>query len=374
MRRIDMRRGMGILMAALVMALMSPAAGGGYGPDAATYAASAEEVAPGPGGEREAAAQANADHTEAEQPRVLMPGGESVGVALLTRGVVVAGLSDVGSAGSPARAAGLQPGDRLISVNGAEIENAAHLAQLLQQKGPVQLRYERDGRETQCAVDAAWDAAAGAYRLGAWVRDSTAGLGTLTYYDPADGRYGALGHAITDMDTSIVMPIGEGAIYRSDVVDIHRGRSGVPGELMGSFSGEEALGSLDRNTDFGIFGQLYEPVVNPLYPEGVPLAGRDEVHEGEAQLLTTLDDGELKQYDCRIVRLYRQEAPATRSMVVRVTDPALLQATGGIVQGMSGSPILQDGRLVGAVTHVFVNDPTQGYGVYLDWMLEADAA
>ena len=308
-----------------------------------------------------------------EPERRLIPGGQSIGVALLTDGVVVVGASDVSGAASPARAAGLRPGDRILSVNGEKVQNAAHLTQLTQQGAPMEVLVEREGETAAYTISPVYDAENEVYRLGAWVRDSTAGLGTLTYFDPENGRYGALGHAITDVDTSIVLPIEQGAIYESNVIDIHRGTSGTPGELMGSFFGAETeMGSLETNTEFGIFGEMYAPIENPLYPDGLPAATRTEVQEGPAEILTTLDDGELRAYDCEITRLYDQYQPSTRSMVLQITDPELLDATGGIVQGMSGSPIVQNGKLIGAVTHVFVNDPTQGYGIYLDWMLEAE--
>ena len=181
-----------------------------------------------------------------------------------------------------------------------------------------------------------------------------------------------LGHAITDVDTGIVLPVGYGGIYESAVVDIEKGKSGEPGELLGQFfDAETQLGEVTDNTDFGIFGTTNEEIVNPLYPDGLPVGTRGDIHTGPAQLLTTLVDGEICAYDCEIVKLSDQDAPATRSMVIKVTDEALLQATGGIVQGMSGSPIVQNSKLVGAVTHVFINDPTQGYGIYIEWMLDA---
>lgn len=307
-----------------------------------------------------------------EPERVLIPGGQSVGVAVMTRGVVVVGSSDIGSTPSPARLAGIRAGDRIVRVNDTDVTDAEQLRLLVAEGGEALLEIERGEETLSVAVEPALDHADNAYRLGVWVRDSTAGIGTLTYYDPADQGYGALGHAITDVDTGIVLPVGYGAIYESDVVDVNKGKSGQPGELLGQFfDAETQLGNVEKNTDFGIFGTMDEPAVNPLYPDGLPVASREEVHVGSAQLLTTLVDGEIRAYDCEIVKVARQDEPATRSMVVRITDPALLEATGGIVQGMSGSPIVQDGRLVGAVTHVFINDPTQGYGVFLEWMLAA---
>ena len=206
------------------------------------------------------------------------------------------------------------------------------------------------------------------------MRDSTAGIGTLSFYDPDDGGFGALGHAITDVDTGIVLPVGYGGIYESSVVDVNKGKSGEPGELLGQFfDAETQLGEVERNTDFGIFGTTNEAVENPLYPDGLPVGTRADVHVGPAQILTTLVDGEIRAYDCEIVKLTRQDEPSTRSMVIKITDEELLETTGGIVQGMSGSPIIQDGLIVGAVTHVFINDPAQGYGVYIEWMLDAAA-
>ena len=209
--------------------------------------------------------------------------------------------------------------------------------------------------------------------MGVWVRQSTAGVGTLTFYDPESHGYGALGHAITDVDTGIAFPVGEGAVYENEVVQITRGAEGRPGELTGAFFEQEVvLGEIERNTDYGIFGGAEDALTDgALYPEGLPVGTRSDIHTGSAQILTTLDGGKVEAFDCEIEKLYDQSEPATRSMVVRITDPELLERTGGIVQGMSGSPILQDGRIVGAVTHVFVSDPTRGYGVYIEWMLDA---
>ena len=307
-----------------------------------------------------------------ETERTLIPGGQSVGVALLTEGVVVVGSSDVGKTPSPAYSAGIRPGDRIVRVGDTPVTGSEQLRALIAAGGEATLEIARGDETMTVSVEPALDPADGAYRLGAWVRDSTAGIGTLSFYDPQSGAFGALGHAITDVDTGIVLPVGYGGIYESAVVDVTKGKSGEPGELLGQFfDAETQLGEVTSNTDFGIFGTTGEPVVNPLYPDGLPVGTRGDIHVGPAQLLTTLADGEIRAYDCEIVKLNDQDAPATRSMVVKVTDEALLRATGGIVQGMSGSPIVQDSKLVGAVTHVFINDPTQGYGVYIEWMLDA---
>ncbi len=309
------------------------------------------------------------------QPRrVLVPGGQSVGVAMKTFGVVVVGNSDLGKTPSPARLAGLKSGDVIQCVNGVDISGTAQLSACLDGGETAHLRLLRGDSVVECDVTPARDERDGRYRLGAWVRDSTAGVGTLTFYDPQDGAFGALGHAITDIDTGVVMPVGEGEIYANRVVDVTPSRDGAPGELTGDFLGEtEALGSVDQNGEFGIFGHAAQPLANSLYPGGLPVATRRQAHTGAATLLTTVDGGGVGEYDCEIVRLSDSARPATRELVVRVTDPALLERTGGIVQGMSGSPLIQDGRIIGAVTHVMVNDPTMGYGIFIDSMLDGTA-
>ncbi len=306
------------------------------------------------------------------QPRrVLVPGGQSVGVALRTGGVVVVGNSDLGKTPSPARLAGLKSGDVIKSVDGARVTGAQQLAASIADGEVARLEVLRNGSVVECDVTPARDERDGQYRLGAWVRDSTAGVGTLTYYDPESGGFGALGHAITDVDTGVVMPVGEGGLYNNRVVAVKPSREGAPGELTGDFLGEtEALGQVTGNTESGIFGTADAPIENALYPEGLPVADRTQIHTGAASLITTIDAGVPREYACEVVRLSEAANPGARAMVIRVTDPALISRTGGIVQGMSGSPILQDGFIIGAVTHVMVNDPEMGYGILIETMLK----
>ncbi len=307
--------------------------------------------------------------------RVLVPGGQSVGVALRTGGVVVVGNSDLGRTPSPARLAGLKSGDVIFGVDGAAVTGTAQLAAALSDGGRRKLRVLRGGSELECDVTPARDERDGQYRLGAWVRDSTAGVGTLTYYDPESGGFGALGHAITDIDTGVVMPVGEGEIYNNRVVAVKPSREGAPGELTGDFFGQtQALGAVSGNTEAGIFGAADAPIESALYPEGLPAADRSQIHPGAASLITTIDGTTPREYACEVVRVSDEAEPGARAMVIRVTDPALLARTGGIVQGMSGSPLIQDGRIIGAVTHVMVNDPAMGYGIFIETMLKkADA-
>ena len=211
----------------------------------------------------------------------------------------------------------------------------------------------------------------GLYKLGVWVKDKTAGIGTLTYYDPANSAFGALGHGIVDAETGSILSVETGTLLECKVQEIEEGKSGEPGEIRGIFyHADDPLGSLERNSKFGVFGIAYHPVENPLYSTPLVVAPRDQVKTGKAYILTTLDDNEIRRFEVEIEKVEDQDAPADKSMVLKVTDEELLQESGGIVQGMSGSPIIQDDRIVGAVTHVFVNDPQRGYGIFIEWMLE----
>ena len=307
----------------------------------------------------------------------LIPGGQAIGIAMMTNGVYVAGTEAViaqdGTSVNPARKAGIFPGDTILSANGVLLSSFEGLRSAVERCAgePLALRVGRDAQEKTVSIEPVMDQS-GAYRLGIWARDSTAGVGTLTYVDPEEGRYGALGHAVTDSDTGGMLSVREGSVFPSAIVGVQPGTQGKPGELRGVFSTDiSALCTIDKNTDYGIYGNVKSSPDDVLYPSGLPVGMQSTVVEGPAQLLTTIDDGGVRAYDCRIVKVSRQTAPATRSLVVEVTDPELLERTGGIVQGMSGSPILQNGHIIGAVTHVYVNDPTRGYGLFIEWMLKA---
>ena len=303
----------------------------------------------------------------------LIPGGMPLGIAMRTEGVLIVGVSDAAEGVCPAKNAGLQAGDVILSINGRKVTTAESLTELLNGAGPmpVHIVYRRQDEQRTALLTPYRDEATGAVRLGAWVRDSTAGVGTLSFFDPETGRYAALGHAITDGDTGAVLSVSEGQVLKASIIDVQKGQKGAPGELKGSFLREgETLGDIRRNSILGIYGTMNQPAANPLYPEGLPIGLRSGVHPGAASILSSVDGTGIHEYAIEITRVNQQNAPAPKSMVIRVTDERLLEATGGIVQGMSGSPIIQDGRIVGAVTHVFVSDPTQGYGLYVDWMLQ----
>ena len=296
------------------------------------------------------------------QGRMLIPGGCTVGIKLVSEGLVVTGFEQESSA----EQAGLKKGDVIIQVDGAEIHTVAALQESLDEDTVV-LTVLRNGKEAEFCVKPRQTAEG--RRLGAYVRDSVAGIGTVTYYDPNTGAFGALGHGVNDSTTSDLMPMEAGVVVGSAVSDVEKGKIGQPGELRGSFRVTEILGEVEENTAYGIFGHLTVPVAGtPL-----PVADPEEVETGAAQILANVQGRDVALYDVEIVKVFPQSQESGRNLLLKITDPALLESTGGIVQGMSGSPILQNGKLVGAVTHVLVNDPTQGYGIFLDNMLEAAA-
>lgn len=208
------------------------------------------------------------------------------------------------------------------------------------------------------------------FQIGLYIRDTAAGIGTMTFYEPNSKKYGALGHIISDMDTRKPVEINDGTIVKSKVTEIQKGENGVPGEKRANFDvNESELGNITKNTPFGIFGTLNGKVEKSKWNEPMPIALPNQVKEGPAKILTVIDGEKVEAFDVEIVNTVAQESPATKGLILKIVDDRLLEATGGIVQGMSGSPIIQDGKVIGAVTHVFVNDPTSGYGVHIEWML-----
>ena len=303
------------------------------------------------------------------EERTLIPGGQVVGVALKTRGVLV--VSDA------AKGRALRAGDVILSADGKNVESTKALSEQVgtAQTDTVRLEVLRGGQTITVDAQAEPDPSDGRRKLGVWVRDSTAGVGTLTYIDPANQAYGALGHAIVDADTGRLLAAREGAILHASIVGVTKGQSGKAGELKGNFlKAGEQIGSLMENCEYGIYGVLDDMPENLLYPQGLRAGARSAVHTGTASIIATVDADGPQEYGVEIVRCFAQSEPSQKGMILRVTDERLLEKTGGIVQGMSGSPILQDGRIIGAVTHVYLSDATQGYGMYIEWMLEKSDA
>ena len=304
----------------------------------------------------------------ADGGRTLVPVGHTIGIKLFSEGVVVVGLAEVESGdgtAAPGAACGLKVGDVIEEANGSAVESSEQFAAMLQCGGTVELGVSRDGADLILAAEPALGPD-GTYRLGAWIRDSMAGIGTVTFYDPATGAFGALGHGITDSDTGLLMPLGDGAVMDASVKAVKKGASGDPGELRGSFNLTEDMGTLWANTDRGIFGVLDR--CDFTLGQAVPVASAGQVHTGPAVILSNISGDAVETFDVELVRVV--EGSGTQNLLIQVTDPELIARTGGIVQGMSGSPILQGGQLVGAVTHVMIDDPTKGYGILIENMLE----
>ena len=325
-------------------------------------------------GLRTQASAAGTPGDSGQDVRMVVPLGRAVGIKLFSDGVLVVGLSEVtGPTGdaSPARACGLRQGDIITHINDTQVDTIEEVRSVLQdlEGDKMSIRALRAEEPVQFTAQAV-ACADGTYRLGAWIRDSMAGIGTMTFYEPSTGLFGALGHGITDVDTALLMPLESGAILPAAVSDVKKGAAGDPGELHGAFQTDRDLGTLWANTPGGVFGTLDDTGLADGC-QALPVASRSQVKVGPAVIRSNVAGETVREYDVEIVRVFPAGSHDTRDLMVKVTDPNLLAATGGIVQGMSGSPILQDGRVVGAVTHVLVNDPTQGYGILMETMLAA---
>lgn len=289
-------------------------------------------------------------------PDYLIPGGNAVGIELATQGLLVVSVED----GSGAAEAGVRKGDSIIRAGGAAVENVEALRSAAGREKTVALTVLRDGREAEYLVTPQGG------QLGLQVRERVAGIGTITYIDPATGRYGALGHGVNELGTVRLLPVRTGILVPASVRAVRKGVRGTPGELKGEFDAADCIGTVENNTEYGIFGVLKQIPRRAAVPVGTA------AEEGPAAILANVDGTEIREYAVRIDRV-TADAANGRNLLLTVTDPALLEQTGGIVQGMSGSPILQGGKLIGAVTHVLVNHPEQGYGILIGNMLRAAA-
>lgn len=308
----------------------------------------------------------------------VLASGHSIGVKLNTKGVLVVGYhlieTEIGKQ-SPGELANIKIGDIITEINGEKIEEMSDLSPFIQRAGitgePLDMVILRGKKCFSTTLKPLKGVQDNTFKIGLFIRDSAAGIGTLTFIDPQSLKYGALGHIISDNDTKQPIQVQDGLICKSFVTSIQRGTSGVPGEKLARFSeSSHVLGNVNRNSPFGVFGVMNHFSNKTLDGKLLPIALSSQVKEGPATILSVIDDEKVEEFDVEIVSTVPQKIAATKGLVIKVTDPRLLERTGGIVQGMSGSPIIQNGRLVGAVTHVFVNDPTSGYGVHIEWMLQ----
>lgn len=310
-----------------------------------------------------------------EDRKHLIPGGHSIGVNLKTEGVLVVGYHQLmdEDAISPAKDAGIKVGDYILSIDGTDINHIEDIEPVLNSAGESERKVSVDILRSDNVVSKEiapeYDEESGSYKMGVYIRDSTSGIGTMTFIDPTNRQYGALGHSIADPDTHQSIQVKTGQIMPSTITSILKGEKTKPGEKKASFSDDDVMGDIDINSSYGVFGTLDVLLDNALFKEPLPITKPDEVKEGPAELLTVIDDETIERFDIEIINNIDQDQPATKGMIIKVTDERLLDQTGGIVQGMSGSPIIQNDHIVGAVTHVFVNDPSSGYGIHIEWML-----
>lgn len=301
--------------------------------------------------------------------RYLVPSGETIGVRLYADGVLVVGISRVtdaeGRIAMPAKNAGICVGDRIVAVGEEKIETTDDFVRLINDNGgKAEITLVRDDKKIKVSLLAVYSEKDGGYKAGLWVRDSTAGIGTLTFYDTTKNTFAALGHGICDADTGLLMTVRRGSITACRVRSVIKGENGAAGELLGDFSGKE-IGKIEKNSLCGISGET------EVVPYGTPMeaATRFETKEGKAVILCDVDGKGPREYEIEITKVAKTLRSDGKNLTIKVTSPELIEKTGGIVQGMSGSPIIQNGRIVGAVTHVLVNDPTSGYGIFIENML-----
>lgn len=307
----------------------------------------------------------------------LYPGGQTIGVKLKTEGVIVVGLSEIAGekeeSYSPGMEANINVGDILYRINGKRVNTAEDVSEIINTmtNKPMELDIKRKNKWEKITIHPVKDREDGKYKIGLWVRDNTAGIGTLTFYHEPSNKYGALGHAITDVTTGIIMPVNDGEIVSAKVGSVLQGEKGRPGEIRGIFYNEdEEIGNIEKNTSQGLYGVTYRKLINNQVKKPLSIGLQQDVKEGPAKILTTVEENKIEEFDIEIEKITNQSEKSVKSIVIKVTDPELLKKTGGIVQGMSGSPIIQNNKIVGAITHVFVNDPSKGYGIFIEWMLE----
>lgn len=304
------------------------------------------------------------------------PGGMPIGVRVNSEGVLIVGYSDIEinneKEESPGKVSGLEIGDIILKVNGIEMHSSKDLLKAIKQsdKDSAKVDILRHGENLTKIVHLKKENNK-EYKIGLWIRDSTAGVGTMTFYDSESKKFGALGHPITDSDTNEPFLIKNGDVIESSIISIRKGEKGSPGELKGIFINENTpTGKINKNTQSGIFGELNIENFSNSKIKPLKIGFRDEVVPGKAKIITTIDENGPQEYEIEIEKLLNQTCASSKSMVIKITDPKLLEKTGGIVQGMSGSPIIQNNKIVGAVTHVLINKPDTGYGIYIEWMLQ----
>lgn len=308
--------------------------------------------------------------------KYIIPGGQTIGVELKTEGVLVVGLADIISTDklsvSPAKIAGMQIGDKILSVDSINIESTDDILNYTLENGIKDYNFtvEREGQLINFIISPVQTYDSKDIKFGFWARDDIAGIGTITFVDPETGKFSAIGHGISDSDTGSLIDIESGTISRANITNIKLGKKGEPGEIIGYIlKNEDSLGTVENNTNFGIYGNINDKSMGFFSKSLIEVGKKEEIKIGPAQIYSCVNN-EIKKYDIEITKIFYQNKPDEKSFVIKIVDNELLELTNGIIQGMSGCPVIQNNKIVGAVTHVFMNDPTKGYGIYIEWIFD----
>ena len=302
----------------------------------------------------------------------VVPLGKAIGMRLYTEGVLVVGMSEI-EGKKPYENSGIETGDKIVEVNNVEIKSTDELIQCVNSANgsSVEIKYINDKNEEEVANIKPVKTSENEYKLGLWVRDAAAGVGTLTFYEPSTGSFAALGHGINDVDTYELIDIANGEIVTTNIIDIVKGEKGSPGEIRGIIEGERTIGNVSKNTSFGVYGNMLDTTSLNINKESeLEVANRSEIKLGKAEIMCELENGKVEKYEIEIQKIFLDNNSDNKSILIKVTDEELIEKTGGIIQGMSGAPVIQNGKFIGAVTHVLVNDPQMGYAIFGDLMIK----
>ena len=311
----------------------------------------------------------------AQTKRYVNPIGRTIGLKLYTDGVLVVGMSEIdgedGKKYVPYENSGIKEGDLIQEINGQEVSNTQALINIVNSSNgkEISIKYKRNGESIYTSITPVKGKNSG-YMLGLWVRDAAAGIGTLTYYEQATGKFAALGHGITDVDTGNLLNISNGELVTSQIISIVKGVKGRAGEIRGIIDNMDKIGEIEKNTEIGVYGSVSNlELINEIKREEVQVATRKEIKEGDAKIICQIENGKVDEFKIKIKRIYRNSKD-NKSMLIEITDQRLIEKTGGIIPGMSGTPILQNNKFIGAITNVLLNSPTEGYAIFADMMME----
>lgn len=302
----------------------------------------------------------------------VIPLGKTIGMKLYTEGVLVVGMSEI-EGKKPYQNSGIEAGDRIIEVNNKKISTSDELTQCVNTCNGknIEIKYINNKDEiVQAEIEPA-RTSNNEYKIGLWVRDAAAGVGTITFYEPSTGSFASLGHGINDVDTYELIDIANGELVTAKILDIVKGKNGIPGEIRGNIDNSIKIGNISKNTDFGVYGNITNTnALNLDNSQEMEVADRNEINTGKAYILCELDNRKPEKYEIEIQKIFKENNQDNKSMLIKITDARLIEKTGGIIQGMSGAPIIQNNKFIGAVTHVLVNDSKVGYGVFADLMIK----